>query len=409
MGHKEQYQEKKKEILSDKSINSYNRNLFKNFFEWEEEKLKRTNGLTKLDTANYKTLKDYPRKLRNVNKWFKNKPWNTLTIEEIKKVYNDLEDGKIKNGKGKPITDKRSYYIKIFKAKPFKLAGLNGKVEEALEFFTDNNQPEVEFIRKDTFENMISVLSRPHHLALFWLAWDIGENINSLLQLKKKHFKRQINEDTKEQEYVIYLPKDILKRARQTRTEPTIYLETVKVLDVIFDRGKEIQERDKKTKHFLKKTYAPYKDDDLVFSFEYRQALKLFDVAVRKVNAKCEPTGRKPSWTHLRKGMACQLWMDGWSVEDINVRLGHSPMSQQLSRYLNYLKTKRKRVIKERYQSNISELKEDIEERKQTEKALLRKVESLKEEFGTYIPMLEALQQRTKVNPKILKINQEKK
>ncbi len=54
MSHKEQYQEKKKEILSDKSINSYNRNLFKNFFEWEEEKLKRTNGLPSLDTAHPK-------------------------------------------------------------------------------------------------------------------------------------------------------------------------------------------------------------------------------------------------------------------------------------------------------------------------------------------------------------------
>jgi len=85
------------------------------------------------------------------------------------------------------------------------------------------------------------------------------------------------------------------------------------------------------------------------------------------------------------------------------VRLGHSPTSQWLTRYVNYLSTKRKRVIKERYQSNMNELKEEIEGGKQREKALQRKFESFTEKFGKYVPMLEAIHQKTKVNPNIIK------
>ena len=35
-----------------------------------------------------------------LNKWFDNKPWVKLDKKDIKKVYDDLEDGKIKNKNG---------------------------------------------------------------------------------------------------------------------------------------------------------------------------------------------------------------------------------------------------------------------------------------------------------------------
>ena len=60
-----------------------NRNLWKDFFEWEERKLKRTNNLHRLDEASYKTLNKYVCMFRNVNKWFNNKPWQNLTKEDI--------------------------------------------------------------------------------------------------------------------------------------------------------------------------------------------------------------------------------------------------------------------------------------------------------------------------------------
>ena len=158
MAFKERYQKRKKELLKDPSVTRYNRDLFQKFFSWEEEKLKRQNGLPRLDEPSYKTLYEYINRLRNVNQWFKNRPWSKLTEKDIKQVYNDLEDGKITNRMGKRFEDRRGYYNKVFKAKPFQLAGLHDKAENALEFFTDRSKKDVRFINEDGFKRMLSFL-----------------------------------------------------------------------------------------------------------------------------------------------------------------------------------------------------------------------------------------------------------
>lgn len=357
MDFKGQYERLKKELLKDTKIIKYNRDLFKKFFEWEEEKLKRMNNLSELDDANYKTLKDYPNRFRNVNNWFKNVAWNKLDSSEIRKVYNDLCDGIIKNRKGVKFGDVRSYVNKVFKAKPFQLAGLDKKVEVALEFYVDKrDNKEVRFINEETFKKMVSCLSKPHHLALYWLEWDIGENINSLLKLKKKHFKKQRNKELNEDEYMVFLPEQILKRTRRQRREPTLYQETVMYLDIIL---KDLE------------------DDDLIFNFGYRQALKLFDSVVKRTKATCEPNKEKPSWKDLRSGMACYLFEKGWHLEDINLRLGHSPTSKWLESYINYLATNRKRAKKEHHSANLKELKKELEDAKEREKAVLTRIDNL--------------------------------
>ena len=145
MAFKDRYYKNKDRLLADKAIVKYNRDLFRQFFEWEEEKLKRQNGLPELDESSYKTLCGYINRFMNTNNWFGKKPWNKLTESEIKQVYNDLEDGKIKTRMGKRFEDRKSYYNKIFKAKPFQLAGLGDAAENALQFFTDKRKKEVRF------------------------------------------------------------------------------------------------------------------------------------------------------------------------------------------------------------------------------------------------------------------------
>lgn len=389
MTFEERFQKSKNSLITDATINQYNRTLFKKFFFWEEDKLKRQAGLSHLDESNYKTLLGYISKLKNVNSWFNNEPWNELTLKKIKKVYNDLEDGNIRNKLGVRFSDRRSYYNKIFKAKPFKLAGIGDKVESALEFFTDKRKSEVEFVNEDTFLDMVSTLTRPHHIALFWLAWDIGENINSLLQLKRKNFKRQINNDTNEAEYRVYLPQGILKRARQTRSEITIYSETVRTLDIVFKVGKEIEVRDVKGQ--FKRAYEQYGEEDFLFRFGYRQAMKLFDSVIKRVSATCEPHGNKPSWKNLRSGMACNLHLKGWSVEDINMRLGHYPTSRWFDSYVNYLAVNRKSAIKSHYDNSLQDVKNELDQSKQREKLTALRFERLKEEIGNLSGELEEL------------------
>ena len=158
MGLKERYEKAKKKLLNDKYICKQNRKLFKEFFIWEEEKLKRINDLPEIDEPSYKTLHGYINRFRNVNKWFKNKVWKDLTVDEIKQVYTDLEDGKIKNKHGKRFEDRRGYYNKVFKSKPFQLAGKHEEVKKALEFFTDRRKKEVRFVNAENYDKMVIVL-----------------------------------------------------------------------------------------------------------------------------------------------------------------------------------------------------------------------------------------------------------
>ena len=353
------YEKGKSKLLSDKTICRENIEIFKEFFEWEEEKLKRINDLPEIDESSYKTLCGYINRFRNVNRWFDNKPWKNLTLSEIKQVYRDLEDGKIKNRHGKRFEDRRSYYNKVFKSKPFKIAGKKEEVEKALEFFTDRRKKEVRFVNEENFKKLVGVVSKPQHLTLFWLAWDVGENINSLLKLKKSSFKRRLNRQTKEPEYLVHLSQDKLKRSRKSRREPTLYQNTVLYLDMVLEN---------------------LENDDLLFSFGYRQAAKIFGNAVKKSGARCEPNGERPSWKDLRSGMACHLFSMGWHSDDINLRLGHSISSRELDVYLNYMAHNRERSKKVLYNNSLEDVKNDLEEARQREKLLMSRMERQKKE-----------------------------
>lgn len=354
---KELYLKNKVVLLEDKKINKNNLELFKKFFEIEEEKLKRTNDNPLLDESSYKTLLGYINKFRNVNAWFKNKAWEDLTEAEIKKVYDDLEDGKITNRFGKRFGDRRGYYSKVFRSLPFKLAGKSQEVLNALTFYTDRRKREVHFVNEEGFKKVVSVISKPEHLCLLWLSWDIGENINTLLELQASNFKKQINKETKEEEYRVWLPQNKLKRSRQERSELTLFPETTKYLDIVLQG--------------LKPT-------DKLFKFEYRQALKIFQGAVKRAKVVCEPTGKAPSWKDLRSGMACNLFQNyNWTSDDINLRLGHNITSKELESYFSYCANRRSKTKKQHFDSNVEGLNEQLNEMKIREKTNNLRVEEL--------------------------------
>jgi len=401
MGLKENYEKGKAKLLVDTSICKANRDLYKEFFEFEEHKLKRVNGLAKIDEASYKTLYRYISRFKTVNLWFKNKAWKDLTKEDIQTVYDDLEDGKILNSKGQPFKDKRSYYNKIFKSKPFKLAGHKDDLSrEVLEYFTDTKDKEVRFVDEEGFKKLVSVVSKPEHLLLFWLAWDIGENVSSLLKLTKKDFTRQINKHAKSPEYLVNLPKPTLKRSRQSRSELTLYSETVRYIDIILERGKEVTVKDKKEKNKkTKKKFIPYEPNDKIFNFEKRQASKVFDITVKKTGVKVIPIGDKPTWKDLRSGMACHLFKSGWHSDDINLRLGHKISSRELDVYVSYLAANKLTPKKQLFQSNLEEVQDELEEGKRREKLQGQRMER---QQGDIEAMKKALQDMEKFMGKVI-------
>ena len=347
MSWKTRYENARNALIVNSAICLANRDLFRRFFEFEEYKLKRTNGLPTLDEGCHRTLYGYILRFRNVNAWFNNKPWKNLTKADIKRVYDDLEDGKIKTAQGEPFKDRSSYYNKVFKSKPFRLAGKSELAKDVIEFTTEHGDRQVRYVTEEAFRKLISVLSTPSHLLLFWLAWDIGENVDALLKLAKRDFVRQHNKQTKEAEYLVNFPKEKIKRSRRSRSEPTLYSETVRYADMIL---------------------AGLTPDDQVFGFEYRQALKIMHSVVKKTGATCMPNGDRVSWKDLRSGMACHLLKNGWTREEVDARLGHTPQSKALNAYINYLAIDRERPKKRLFDSSLEEIQNELEEAKRREK-----------------------------------------
>src|SRR3989338_9074125 len=136
MDLKLQYEGAKERLLTSENVCLDNRRLFKKFFEFQEYKLKRKNNISVIDNSSYKTLLAYISRLSVVNRWFNNKPWTKLTKADIKRVYDDIEDGKITTRLGKPIKDKHTYYKLILRGKAFEMAGKKKMAQEIMEFYT---------------------------------------------------------------------------------------------------------------------------------------------------------------------------------------------------------------------------------------------------------------------------------
>ena len=378
MGLKEQYIKNKERLLTDKSICNENKKFFREFLEQEEYFLKRKRDLTELDNRVSKTLVHYIQYFRNVNKWFKNKPLKNITKEDIKKVYDDLEEGKIKNRKGLRFSDRISYYNKVFKGKPFKLIGKDILAKEVI-IVTRKENKEVRFITEEQFQKILMFVNKPEHKLALWLGWDIGENTTSILELKKKDCERAIDQDTKEPYYNIRLRKELLKTSRTERTEPTIFNESVKLLDIVLE-GKKLE--------------------DNVFDFSKESLVKVFDRAIKKAKVLTKPDSLKPTIKDLRSSMCCNLLNKDWSSDEIKSRLGHKPSSTIIDKYVNYLAKNKVKSRKKVKIFEIETLKEQQQENQNTIKKLRSKIEKLEEDFllreKKYSEMFEIVKEKIK-------------
>ncbi len=239
-----------------------------------------------------------------------------MTKEDIQRVYDDLEDDRIKTRNGTIFQDRSSYYNKIFKGKPFRLAGKDGLAEDVIESF--KNSPRiVRYATEESFRKLVRVSRNPVHQLLLWLAWDIGENIQTLLALTREDFIAQVNRHSGEREYIVNLPASKLKRSRLTRSEVTLYPETTRLLDLVLPS-------------------APL-NDGYLFNSGYRAAAKVLAKAVQRSGASTMPHGEPVRWKDLRSGMACHLLRSGWTRDEVNARLGHAPNSNTLNAYINFL------------------------------------------------------------------------
>lgn len=370
MGFKERYEKGKELLLTDESICKENRELFSKFFDYQEVKLRRMNGLQQVDEASYKTLYTYVYRFRIVNVWFENTPLQEITKKQFEKVFTDLCDGKIKNSKGKPLKDIDSFIYKIFKSKLFKLAGLTNIVEESLEFYKSNNKTVANFVEEKDMMLIIEHISKTKMKTLITLAFDIGENVSSLLLLKKKDCRREFNPVTKEYEYHIHLRKNNLKRSRLERTEITRLQKSVELLDLMI---KDLGDEDF---IFTREDNMVRTDGEVVkdIPLSLRSAEIFFDRVVEKVGVKTIPKGEKPKLKEIRSSMACDCLRRGWSKEEINSRLGHSINSRVLEPYINFLALDKQKPKVREYKENLQGLNEKVSEQKNVNLILDKRV-----------------------------------
>lgn len=369
MGYKERFRNRLKLILDDTTICKENRDFFKEFFEKEEYKLKRNNNMREVDESSCSTLYGYLDKLLNINKWFNNKPFKNITEEDFKKVYDDLEDGNILTKNGKPFVDKTSYYNKIFRSTPFEMLGKKDMVKKVMEFHgSGNNKKEVRYIPEEDIRKIIEVMIKREYKLLSWLAFDVGENINSLLRLTKRDCVRGINEYSKLPEYRINLRKETLKRSRTARSEPTNFPETTKLLDEIL---------------------PALKDDDRLFNLSYEGSKKCLKRAIRITGVKCLPKGQEPTWKDFRSSMACDLLKKGWTTDEVNARLGHKPSSDEIDKYVNFLALERKVPQRKVYDNNLTKLQAELDASKEKQMLEARRTEALQERVKEIEKLLE--------------------
>lgn len=364
-----QYAKTKARLLNDLEICPENRSLFAEFFKFEEYKLKRVNRLPELDAASVKTVLDYVYRLRTVNTWFGNRPWASLTRQDIQEVYDALEDGRIVSRFGKPYKALGTYYRKILCSKPFEPAGKREIAREVVAYGMPRHTSEVRFVREPDFRKLVDVASRIEYRCLLWLAFDVGENVSSLLKLRASDFRREANPDTGEPEYSVQLRREVLKRSRLPRTEITHYPETVALLDLVLPN---------------------VTNDQPIFRFGPRMAAKMLQAAAQKTGVRCLPNGELVTLKDLRSSMACDLFSKGWTTDEVNRRLGHKPSSREIDKYVNWLAVDRHRSKKRLSTNKVETLVNQLDTARDREQLLGERVRTLQQEVASLKSRLDA-------------------
>lgn len=362
MEQRQRYILARDQLLHDPHICPENRAIFKKFFEYEEYKLKRLNRTPDYDHRSATTLLNYTSRLRVVNRWFENKPWPGLTESDIRSVYDRIENHDIRTIRtNKPIMDSDTYYNRIWRSKPFELAGISDAARAVLANHYPRQRTGVSFIREAALRRLVDYSTSTAMKTLLWLCFDIGENASALLKLRVQDCTRRVPAETGDPEYAINLHAGILKRSRTARTEVTNYAETVAYLDELCAHK------------------APHEP---LFAFGSRQALKAVQQAAQRAGVACEPSGAPVTLKVLRSSMACDLLSKEWSRDEVNARLGHVPSSPVIDRYITYLAMDRTRPKRRLQTGQIQSLTAEVSHSREQEELWKSRFMSLAEEVA---------------------------
>ncbi|MFH1915631.1 MAG: site-specific integrase [Nanoarchaeota archaeon] len=296
-----------------------NRDLIVKYLDMREEDFRDIYGAGKdARIRNAKTLyKFLTSYLANIAFWFNDKPFTDLTEDDIRRVYRGLESGELKSVKDNHLGELslKDIYERAMKNGFFKMIGKDELARNVIKRKIANKQ-EVRFFELDTLKKMADLASTNTQRLAFWLLFDTGIEVSALVQLKKSHFELKQDSETKTEFYTLRIPKDISKKGRRIRNNYIHFTET---------------------NELLKKHLTGLEDTDKLFNM---QPFALYR-ALERLNAvhhfKTKPEGKEITTKDFRSSCATYFLQIGWNTDEIKGRLGHSPSSDEIDKYVNYL------------------------------------------------------------------------
>lgn len=369
------YENRKQKILNSLEFNSINKKLF---FEWlnkKEEKLKNQKGREETDKIRWsKTLNKYLDFFVGIDKWFK-KPFNELTEEDLIKVREDLEEGRITNKKGEKFSQstRLDYYNKVFKSNFFEFLGLK-EIAKKIFVLEREEDAEVKFFTKEDLDQMTKFSNNIRNKMFLYFLFDTGVRIGTALNIQIKDCEERHNIETKQDYFLIHINKEYTK----SKIDSTISLllpETNELLSTYLKNKKKTKE--------------------LLFQFSYSNARKLIERVSRVAKIKTKPENKEVSIHDFRKSCATYFLSKKYSIDFVRKRLGHKPSSTVIDKYVNYLGLNEEEAVTQSQEMNYGDLLKKYKETTETVKALDQNLKGMEEKYRDLINKLKL------VNPKL--------
>lgn len=328
------------------AINPKNKELTVKWLSEKERRLEKINGFDLTAQIRYsKTLYKELTFLKNLLYWFNFTDFEKITEEDLAKLIEGIEKKTIVTVAGNPLSNfsKKDYYTKVFRGKNtfFGFIHKNLLAQEII-IRKFQEEEEVRFFDFDTLLKIVDNTVLSSHKLAFWLLFDTGIEVNALVQLRKSDFSLEPDPINNDSYFKLNIRKEISKKTRQKRFLPILQL---------------------KANELLKTCLENLKDSDKLFNFNPPALNKALKLIVRKLNLKTQgEIADEIRIKDFRSSAACYWGNLGYSVDFINVRLGHKLSSREIDKYESFRAINQEKPRQEIYNLNYKELEKKYNE-----------------------------------------------
>lgn len=331
------YEHAVKQLKDDKEITPHNKELVLSWLLEKEDKLKSKRGREYQDKVRWiKTLDKLIRAARSVAVWVGDKQLDELTPRDLKKIYDDLEEGRITRKNGKPYAraTRMDFYNRIFKSDFGKFMGWKEDAQEIMTLEKRDDAP-VKFFRKPALDKLLTATHSLKYRALYAVLYDTGLRIGEALNIRKSDIQKQYDKVKKQDYYRVTI------RAANTKSKRDRHI------SLWMDEANEILE-----------AYLSSSQDDLLFPMGYAAIKKHLSVTARALGLTTEPDKKNLSLHDFRRSSATYWLERGLRIDSIKARLGHKPSSVVIDKYVSYLGLDDEMMVKEVRVSSYRDLEE---------------------------------------------------